>query len=46
MIYTDGASLGFNTLLQSAQNAEFTVNGMNVSRASNANLTSRLARNS
>ncbi|MBK6791000.1 MAG: flagellar filament capping protein FliD [Anaerolineales bacterium] len=39
MIYTDGASLGFNTLLQSAQNAEFTVNGMNVSRASNANLT-------
>lgn len=39
MIYTDGASLGFNTLLQSAQNAEFTVNGMNVSRASNSNLT-------
>lgn len=39
MIYTDGASLGFNTLLQSAQNAEFTVNGMSVSRASNTNLT-------
>lgn len=39
MIYSDGAGLGFNTLLQDAQNAEFTVNGMNVSRSSNNNLT-------
>jgi flagellar hook-associated protein 2 len=39
MIYSDGAGLGFNTLLQNAQNAEFTVNGMSVSRASNTNLT-------
>ena len=39
MIYTDGAGLGFNTLLQDAQNAQFRVNGMDVSRASNTNLT-------
>ena len=39
MIYTDGAGLGFNTLLQDAQNAQFTVNGMSVSRSSNTNLT-------
>jgi flagellar hook-associated protein 2 len=39
MIYTDNAGLGFNTLLQDAQNAQFTVNGMSVSRASNTNLT-------
>jgi flagellar hook-associated protein 2 len=35
MIYMDGATLGFNTLLQDAQNAVFTVNGMNISRANN-----------
>ena len=39
MIYTDGAGLGFNTLLQEAQNAQFTINGMSVSRSSNNNLT-------
>ena len=39
MIYTDGAGLGFTTLLQDAQNAQFKVNGMDVSRASNTNLT-------
>lgn len=39
MIYTDDASLGFNNVLQVAQNAEFTVNGMSVSRASNNNLS-------
>ncbi len=39
MIYSDGAGLGFNTLLQDAQNAEFKVNGMSVSRANNNNLT-------
>ncbi len=39
MLYTDGAGLGFDSLLQSAQNALFTVNGMSVSRASNSNLT-------
>jgi len=39
MIYTDEAGLGFNSLLQEAQNAQFTVNGMSVSRASNNNLT-------
>jgi flagellar hook-associated protein 2 len=39
MIYSDGASLGFNTLLQAAQNAEFTVNGMSVSRSVNNSLT-------
>jgi flagellar hook-associated protein 2 len=39
MVYSDGAGLGFNTLLQDAQNAQFTVNGMNVSRSSNNNLT-------
>jgi flagellar hook-associated protein 2 len=35
MIYTDGAGLGFGTLLQAAQNAQFKVNGMDVSRSSN-----------
>ena len=39
MIYTDSAGLGFNTLLQEAQNAQFTVNGMSVSRSSNNGLT-------
>ena len=39
MIYTDGAGLGFTTLLQDAQNAQFKVNGMDVSRASNNDLT-------
>jgi flagellar hook-associated protein 2 len=39
MLYTDGAALGFDTLLQEARNAEFTVNGMSVSRSSNNNLT-------
>ena len=39
MLYTDGANLNFGTLLQSAQNALFTVNGMSISRASNIGLT-------
>ncbi len=39
MLYTDGAGLGFDTVLQAAQNATFTVNGMSVSKASNSNLT-------
>lgn len=39
MIYTDGAGLGFNTVLQTAQNAEFKINGMNVSRANNNDLS-------
>jgi len=39
MLYTDGAALGFGADLQPAQNAEFTVNGMEVSRATNTNLT-------
>jgi flagellar hook-associated protein 2 len=39
MLYTDGAGLGFGADLQTAQNARFTVNGMNVSRATNTNLT-------
>ena len=39
MIYTDGANLGFDALLQLAQNAEFKVNGMDVSRAGNSGLT-------
>ena len=39
MIYSDAAGLGFNTLLQEAQNAQFTINGMSVSRASNSSLT-------
>lgn len=38
LIFSDGASLGITNLLQSAQNAQFTVNGMSVSRASNTNL--------
>jgi flagellar hook-associated protein 2 len=39
MLYTDGAGLGFGADLQPAQNARFTVNGMDVSRAANTNLT-------
>lgn len=39
MLFTDGAGLGFGADLQPAQNAQFTVNGMSVSRASNANIT-------
>ena len=39
MLFTDGAGLGFGPDLQPAQNARFTVNGMNVSRAANINLT-------
>ncbi len=39
MLYTDGAGLGFGADLQTAQNAKFTVNGMDVSRAANTNLT-------
>ncbi len=39
LVFNDGANLGFDTLLQSAQNAQFTVNGMNVSSAKNTNLT-------
>ncbi|HET9905629.1 MAG TPA: flagellar filament capping protein FliD, partial [Anaerolineales bacterium] len=39
MLYTDGAGLGFGADMQPAQNAEFTVNGMEVSRATNTNLT-------
>jgi flagellar hook-associated protein 2 len=39
MLYTDGAGLGFGADLQTAQNAEFIVNGMDVSRATNTNLT-------
>jgi flagellar hook-associated protein 2 len=39
MVYTDGAGLGFDSILQLARNAEFTVNGMTISRASNNNLT-------
>lgn len=39
MLYTDGAGLDFGADLQPAQNAKFTVNGMDVSRATNTNLT-------
>jgi flagellar hook-associated protein 2 len=39
MLFTDGVGLGFGADLQPAQNARFTVNGMNVSRAANINLT-------
>ena len=39
MIFTDGAGLGFGADLQAAQNAKFTVNGMDVSRAINTNLS-------
>jgi flagellar hook-associated protein 2 len=39
MVFTDGAGLGFDNVLQVARNAEFTVNGMSVSRSSNSNLT-------
>jgi len=39
MLFTDGAGLGFGADLQPAQNAQFTVNGMSVSRASNTNIT-------
>lgn len=38
MIYTDGVGLGFGADLQPAQNAEFTINGMSISRASNSGL--------
>jgi flagellar capping protein FliD len=38
MVYTDGASLAFNTLLQEAQNAQFKVNGMDISRSRNTDL--------
>jgi flagellar hook-associated protein 2 len=38
MIYTDGANLGLNTLLQEAQNAQFKVNGMDISRSRNTEL--------
>jgi flagellar capping protein FliD len=39
MIFTDQTGLGFATLLQKAQNAEFTINEMPVSTATNTNLT-------
>ncbi len=39
MIFTDQTGLGFATLLQKAQNAEFTINEMPVSTATNSNLT-------
>jgi flagellar capping protein FliD len=39
MVFTDGAGLGFDNILQAARNAEFTVNGMTVSRAKNNDLT-------
>jgi flagellar capping protein FliD len=38
MIYADGANLGLNTLLQAAQNAQFKVNGMDISRSRNTDL--------
>lgn len=38
MLYTDGAGLGFGADLQPAQNAEFTINGLSISRASNTGL--------
>jgi flagellar hook-associated protein 2 len=38
MLFTDGAGLGFGADLQTAKNAKFTVNGMDVSRAGNTNL--------
>jgi flagellar capping protein FliD len=39
MIFSDGAGLGITNTLQTASNAEFTVNGMSVSRARNTDLT-------
>lgn len=39
MIFSDGAGLGFATLLQQAQNAQFKINGMDVSSARNTGLT-------
>jgi flagellar capping protein FliD len=39
MVFSDGAGLGFATLLQEARNAEFSINGMNVSTAGNTGLT-------
>ena len=39
MLFTDGAGLGFGADLQPAQNAQFTVNGMSVSRSSNSSIT-------
>ena len=38
MVFQDNANLGFS-VIQAAQNAEFTVNGMAVSRATNTGLT-------
>jgi flagellar hook-associated protein 2 len=38
MIYTDSASLGFNTLLQDALNAKFKINGMDISYNRNTDL--------
>ena len=39
MLYTDGVGLGFGADLQTAQNAKFNVNGIDVSRAGNTNLS-------
>lgn len=39
IIFSDEASLGFNTTLQTAQNAKFVVNGMDVARSRNTDLT-------
>jgi flagellar capping protein FliD len=39
MVFSDGANLGFPTLLQAARNAEFTINEMNLSTAGNTGLT-------
>ncbi len=39
MVFADGANLGISTLLQAAQNAQFTINGMTVSTAGNTGLT-------
>jgi flagellar hook-associated protein 2 len=39
MIYTDSAGLGFDTLLQPAQDSDFMLNGMNIKTASNTGLT-------
>ena len=39
MLFTDNAGLGFGKNLQDAQNAKFSINGMDVERAANTNLT-------
>ncbi len=39
MIYSDGANLGFSTLLHEALNAQFKIHGMDVSSARNTGLT-------